>query len=158
MKKILITLLIAGFATGLQAQIKPGKSANPGTEKQELELVWSVQGNWYPEKKFFVEIIIEKNMEKGNMVKFKASMPIEKVVVGAYEDITQPTESTTEYSAGTTTGIFFLDAPSYAGRKSYSLLFYTPGLQMSVWAAIINRKIILKIPKAIPKQIQRLKD
>lgn len=65
MKKILITLLIAGFATGMQAQIKPGKSANPFTEKQEMELKWNARGNWYPEKEFLVEILLKRIWKRG---------------------------------------------------------------------------------------------
>lgn len=88
------------------------------------------------------------------MVTFKASGPVEKVVVAAYETITEAVESTTNYSAGTTTGNFYLDAPTYAGRKFYKLQFYAPGLQMPVWMTIVERKIILKIPKTLPKQTQ----
>jgi hypothetical protein len=173
MKKILITLLIAVFATGLQAQIIQGKSANPQiiqgksanpySDKQEIKLIWSNHTGWnYFEKgkEFLVEILIEMNTEKGNMIKFKASAPVEKVVVAASETwkfLADPqpgaVESTTNYSAGTTTGIFYLDAPSYAGHKFYTLKFYAPGLQMPVWMATVEREIILKIPKTkqIPK-------
>ncbi|MEJ7674289.1 MAG: hypothetical protein WKF59_16740 [Chitinophagaceae bacterium] len=58
---------------------------NPFTDR--MEILNSKRGNNNPEKEFSVEVTIENNMEKGNMVKFKASGPVEKVQVIGYNDL-----------------------------------------------------------------------
>ena len=160
MKKILfIAITVCGFTTisakvSAQTKIQPGKLQNPFTDK--LELKSSIRTDFHPENKFSVEVMIENNMEKGNMVKFKASGPLEKVVVSAFDKMNESIEaSTTNYSGGTTTGIFYLDASSYARRKFYILTFFAPGLPEQVWSTMVERKqpaAIHKIPKKIPNK------
>jgi hypothetical protein len=127
--------------TKIQAQPKIYQLQNPFSDR--MELINSKRSNENPEKEFKVEVTIENNMEKGNMVKFKASGPVEKVLVRGYNDLYNmmydSKEITTNYSGGTTTGIFYLDTPAYAGRKYYNLEFYA-GLPDLIWFTSLQRK------------------
>lgn len=158
MKKILfLSALILCLSTicvkvSAQAKIKTDKIQNPFTDK--LELRSSIRTDFHPEKKFSVEVGIKSNTEKGNTVQFTASGPVEKVVVSAFDKMTETvTTSTTNYNAGTSNGNFYLDAPSYERRKFYILTFFVKGLPEQVWSAMVERKqpeTINKLPKKIP--------
>ena len=139
-----------------QTKIIPGrlesKIQSPFTDR--LELKGNLRTDFHPEKNFIVEVMIENNMEKGNMVKFKASDKVEKVVISAFDKMNELiASSTTNYSGGTTNGVFFLDAPSYAGRKFYVLTFFVQGLPDQVWSTMVERKKPLIIQHKIPKKI-----
>ncbi len=141
MKKILfIAITFCGITTinvKVLAQTKIHQLQNPFTDR--LELKSSIRTNFHPEKEFLIEVTIENNMEKGNMVKFKASGPVAKVVVSAFDKMNESiAASTTNYSGGTTTGIFYLDAPSYARRKFYILTFFAQGLPEQVWSTMVD--------------------
>ncbi len=155
MKKILfIAIAFCGITTmnvKVLAQTKIHQLQSPFTDR--MEILNSKRGNNNPEKEFSVEVTIENNMEKGNMVKFKASGPVEKVQVIGYNDLYNmmydSKEKTTNYSGGTTTGIFYLDTPEYTGRKYYNLFFSVQGLPDVIWFTSIERKHpapIQKIP------------
>jgi len=159
MKKILfIAIAFCGITTinvKLLAQTKIHQLQNPFSDR--LELKSSLRTDFHPEKDFLVEVTIENNMEKGNMVKFKASGPVAKVVVSAFDKMTDSVApSTTNYSDGTTTGIFYLDAPSFnlpTRHKFYILTFFAQGLPEQVWSTMVERKkpaAIQKIPRKIP--------
>ena len=158
MKKILFLFTIVFGLTTISVKLlaqpknQAGKLQNPFTDK--LELKSNIRTNFHPEKKFSVEVVIKNNIEKGNMVQFTASGPVDKVVVSAFDKMNETiSTSTTNYSAGTTKGIFYLDAPSYERRKFYILTFFVKGLPEQVWSAMVERKqptTINKLPQKIP--------
>ncbi len=159
MKKFLFIAIAACAITTINlkvlAQTKIHQLQNPFTDR--LELKSSIRTDFHPEKEFLVEVTIENNMEKGNMVKFKASGPVTKVVVSAFDKMTDSVAlGTTNYNAGTTTGIFYLDAPAFnlpTRHKFYILTFYAQGLPDQIWSTMVERKksaAIQKIPRKIP--------
>ena len=170
MKRILfiaITLFgIIPISTKVLAQSKiiPGrpesKIQSPFTDR--LELIFNKRAPTVVEfeKKFSVEVKLENNMKEGNLVKFTASEPVEKVLIYVYTTNHNPNDGPTSgfevwtnYNAGTTNGIFYLDAPSYAGRKFYDIGFFVKGSKGSLWETRLERKkpaTLNKLPKKIP--------
>ncbi|MEO6583745.1 MAG: hypothetical protein ABIO05_05440 [Ferruginibacter sp.] len=148
MKKILFIAIAACAITTLSvkvfAQTKitiPGKLENkiqsPFTDSR---LVLKV--NWPGKPGFSLNLMIEYDKQKGNIVKFTASEPIDSVRVWG-EGWTQ----TTTYNPGTTNCIFYLDSPSYAGWEQYAFDFFIKGV--SVYTYGVERKHpapIQKIP------------
>lgn len=158
MKKVLfIAIALFGIIpfsikASAQTKIQTNKLQSPFTDK--LELRSSIRTDFHPEKQFSVEVMIKNNTEKGNIVQFSASGPVEKVVVSAFDKMNESiTTSTTSYNAGTTKGIFYLDAPSYERRKFYILTFFVKGLPEQVWSTMVERKqptTINKLPHKLP--------
>lgn len=170
MKKILIiTMAVFGFislSVSVCAQTKTttgkpeSKIQSPFTDR--LELLFNKRAPTVVEfeKKFSVEVKLENNMKEGNLVKFTASEPVEKVLIYVYTTNHNPNDGPTSgfevwtnYNAGTTNGIFYLDAPSYAGRKFYDIGFFVKGSKGSLWETRLERKkpaTLNKLPKKIP--------
>ncbi len=92
----------------------------------------------YPDVLMRVDVTIEDAGEKGFEVKFQAGMPIERLEISRLEP--KQIMNTLTLAANQTSGSFYMDAPSYTGSNTYSIVFYAPGLPKGIWTTLIKRK------------------
>ena len=151
MKKVLLIAIAACAITTLSVKVfAQTKITIPGNLENKIQSPFSdsrlvLKANWPGKYGFSLKLMIEYDKQKGNIVKFTASEPIDSVKVYG-EDWKQ----TTMYNPGTTNCIFYLDSPSYAGWEIYAFDFFIKGVNVYTYG--IERKKVTIQPK-MPKQI-----
>lgn len=93
----------------------------------------------YPDVVMRVDVTIEDAGEKGFQVKFQSGIPIEKLEISRLDP--KQIMNTLTLAANQTSGSFYMDAPSYNGSNTYSIVFYAPGMPKGIWTTLIQRKV-----------------
>lgn len=144
MKKLLIIAIVCLTVKTAAAQVvvKPGNTI-PKVPKTLIATKPTVVVNRttsnYPDVVMRVDVTIEDAGEKGFEVKFQSGMAIERVEISRLDP--KQIMNTLTLAANQTTGSFYMDASSYKGSNTYSLVFYVAGMPKGIWTTLIKRKV-----------------